>query len=182
VSELYWLWGHVNPAAQLVGVAGIITGVLWPLLRRRSYLLATQAVCFFIFALHFWLLDARTATFLNILGGLQAAAAIPLERWRPFRFVYIATLPPIFAGVALTWQGWPSAFAGLGVVLTSVSRYQIKLWRLRLFSNCGLLLWLCHNTAMFSIAGVITDLGGIIGNSVMLWRERRAARTEEVMA
>lgn len=168
----YFEQAFTHPLAQAVGFAGMILGVAWPLFRGRRALLTAQAVCFFVFVAHFWLLGAETGVWLNVLGGLQALLAIPLGTRRGFRYVYLATLPFAAAGVVMTWGGAASLFAGLGVGLTTWSRYQLDVSRLRLGANLGLCAWLVHNVMVLSVPGSLTDLGGIIANTAMMRRER----------
>jgi hypothetical protein len=168
-----------HPLAQLIGFVGIVLGTVWPLFESRTRILAAQTLTFFVFVVHFQLLGAHTGVWLNVISGLQAAAAIPLGRHPLFRYIYIATLPAVAAGVALTWSGLPSAFAGLGVLFTSISRYQQDVVKLRIFSNLGLLAWLGHNVLVYSIPGSLTDFGGFAANLFML---RRGAAVPKVAA
>lgn len=169
----YFDQAFAHPLAQAVGIVGMVLGIVWPLFRARRALLVVQALCFFLFVVHFHLLGAETGVWLNVLGGLQALAAIPLGTRPGFRYVYLATLPMAAACVVLTWGGPPSLFAGLGVALTTWSRYQLDVSKLRLGANLGLCCWLVHNVLVLSVPGTITDLGGIIANTAMIRRERR---------
>jgi hypothetical protein len=170
-----------HPLGQLIGFVGIVLGTAWPLFENRTRILAMQTLCFFVFVVHFQLLGAHTGVWLNVISGLQAAAAIPLGRHPLFRYIYIATLPAVAAGVVLTWSGFPSAFAGLGVLFTSISRYQQDVVKLRIFSNLGLLAWLGHNVLVYSVPGSITDFGGIASNLFMLRRRPFAPAAQEAV-
>ena len=57
--------------ATLIGFAGTVTGMVWPLFRSRVAILSAQAASNVFFTLHYLLLGADTAAALSLvhLGG-----------------------------------------------------------------------------------------------------------------
>ncbi len=163
------------PLAQGIGLAGSAGGMCWPLFRSRLGMLLAQLATNLCFALHYALLDAGTGCAMNLLAAAQVGAAIPLGTRPGFRLVYLAVLPFIAAGVALTWNGLPSAFAAAGFALVSVARYQLDVWRFRLIMAVALPFWFGHNVLVASVPGMLSDVVGMALNLAMLVRLRRPA-------
>jgi len=148
----------------------------WALLRGRVAMLAVQLAASLLFALHFALLGALTGSLMNVLATVQAAAAIPLGTRPGFRFVYLAVLPLIAAGLVATWQGVPSAFAAAGLSFVSLGRYQTDVRLFRLCMALALPCWFGHNVLVMSVPGMLSDVCAMAINAVMLARMGWAGR------
>lgn len=171
--------------AQLFGFAGTAAGVGWALFRSRVAMLAVQLAASVLFALHFALLGAPTGSLMNVLAGVQAAAAIPLGTRPGFRAVYLAVLPLIAAGLFATWHGLPSAFAAAGLTSVSLARYQTDVRLFRVFMALALPCWFGHNLLVMSVPGMLSDVCAMAINAVMLARPGRTgkgARAEAAQA
>lgn len=162
-----------DAVAQLFGAAAAACGMSWALFRSRVGMLAAQAGAGLFFAGHFLLIDAVTASAMNLLAAGQAAAAIPLGENPRFRLVYLALLPLIAAGLFFTWSGGPSLAAALATVLISLARYQLDVLKFRFFMAVALPCWFVHNVWVFSVPGMMSDIFGMTINGVMLWRVLR---------
>lgn len=163
------------PLALGIGLVGTIGGMCWPLFRSRLGMLLAQFTTNLCFALHYALLGAETGSAMNLLAGAQVAAAIPLGTRPGFRLVYLAVLPFIAAGVVLTWNGVPSAYAALGFAFVSLARYQTDVRAFRLIMAVAIPFWFGHNVAVASVPGMVADVVGMTLNLAMLVRPRRAA-------
>ncbi|WP_431859184.1 YgjV family protein [Azospirillum sp.] len=158
------------PFAQGIGLAGAAFGMAWPLFRSRFGMLMGQLAVNLCFALHYLLLDAWTGCVMNLFAAAQVVAAVPLGTRPRFRLVYLAVLPFIAAGVALTWNGVASAFAALAFGCVSLARYQIQVRPFRVAMAVAFPCWLTHNLLVFSVPGVVSDVVGMTLNLVMLVR------------
>lgn len=156
--------------ATLVGFAGTMTGMVWPLFRSRVAILIAQAASNVFFTIHYLLLGADTAAVLSLVSCLQAAAAIPLGARPGFRIVYLATLPVIAVLLGATWHGLPSAFAALGMAVVSLGRYQTNLIALRVVLLFAGPFWFSHNLLVQSYPGMATDIVGAVLNVIVLFR------------
>jgi len=165
-----------HPAANLVGLVAVLLGATWPLFKTRSGMLWAQAALHVAFSLHFFLLGAMSGSLMNALGTGQVLAAIPLGQRPGFRKLYIAYLPVIAAGAALTWQGAPSVFAALGLALFSLARYQAGTMLLRVFMVAAILSWAVHDYLVMSVPALCTDALSLTTSLIMIFRERRMAK------
>lgn len=156
--------------AQGIGFLGTLGGVLWPLMRSRTGMLAVQAADSAIFALHYLLIGADTGAYMNLLSAGQAAAAIPLGHNRWFRYVYLALLPVIAFGLSLTWHGTPSLFAAAATALMSLGRYQLSIVHFRVYMALAIPCWFTHNIMVQSYPGMASDVAGMAINGIMLFR------------
>lgn len=164
--------------ALLLGLAGVLLNILWPLRRGRRVMLLIQALAGLCFAAHYAMIGARTGSLMNGLAALQALAAIPLGTRPGFRTVYLLTLPAIALGLALTWMGWPSACAALGMAGISLGRYQTRVLPFRVILLATIPCWVGHNILVGSLPGLLSDTLVTISSIVGLrryWKELRPA-------
>lgn len=169
-----------HPEANIVGAACVALGATWPFFKKRTSLLWAQAVLHVGFSLHFYLLGALSGSLMNALGLFQVLAAIPLGTRPEFKKLYIAILPVIAAGAIFTWGGAPSVFAGLGLALFSLARYQTDTLKLRVFMLAAIFSWTMHDVFVLSLPALTTDVLSITTSILMIRRERHMARTAPV--
>ncbi|MBF0251524.1 MAG: YgjV family protein [Alphaproteobacteria bacterium] len=162
-----------HPAANAVGAFAALLGITWPLYASRRALLMAQGAAHAAFAVHFWLLGAPTAALMNVLGAAQTGAALPLGDRPGFRRLYLAILPVIALGAALTWHGWASLFSALGLALFSLARYQLDTLALRMLMVLGIVSWFAHNWMVMSIPAMTTDMLSLATSLMMIAAERR---------
>jgi inner membrane protein len=154
--------------AAIVGYLGAATNMVWPVFRTRRAMLLAQVAGALLFAIHFFLIGATTASILLTVAGLQALVAIPLGSNPRFRTVYLATVP-VIAGIMLySWQGLPSLFASLGLATISIGRYQLKIIPFRFLLVACIPFWIAHNLMVGSIPGLISDAVSISVGTWML--------------
>ena len=154
--------------ALLLGLAGALTNILWPLLRGRTAMLVAQVAVSALFGGHYFFMGARTGAWMNAIALVQAVLAIPLGERPGFRIAYLATLPVIATVLWLSWAGPASAFAALGFALVSLGRYQLDVIRFRIFLLAALPAWSAHNLVVGSIPGLIADACALTSGSLAL--------------
>lgn len=169
--------------AVAIGFLGTIAGMLWPLAPSRVGMLVAQGIAGALFTVHYALIGAWTGGALNALATLQVVAAIPLGTRSGFRRVYLLTIPVLALLMAVTWHGWPSAFAAAAMALMSLGRYQLDEARFRACFLAALPCWFGHNFLVGSVPGMVSDTMGMANNSLMfahlLWRRRKAQQTAD---
>ena len=169
-------------AANLLGACGVLGNFAWPLFHRRESMLAAQATACAFFTAHFLLIGATTGAVMTMLAGLQALLAIPLGTRAGFRAVYLLTLPLTALAVVLTWHGAPSLFAAVGLALTSLGRYQLRVLRFRSLILASIPAWSLHNVLVGSIPGLCSDALTLCSGGWMLMRTYRRAHPLQVQA
>ncbi len=141
----------------IFGLLGVAANATWPLIRQRRFLLLGQVIaCIFMF-LHFWLLGATTGAAVMATAGIQAILAIPLEKHKRFKTIYLISL--IFTPVVawLSWHGWPSIFSTLALVFFCIGNLQIQTARLRVLLLLCLFCWIGHNLLIGSYPALISN-------------------------
>ena len=161
--------------ADVFGYAGTVLNVVWPLFRRRTAMLAGHVGVNGVFATHYALLGASTGAWMNVLGLIQALLAIPLGTRPGFRLAYLVTLPCIATTLALSWAGWPSLCAALGMTLVSLGRYQTRPQAFRILLLLAVVPWIAHNLLVTSIPGLVSDAAALTSGALMLRVTRRSA-------
>ncbi len=143
-------------------------------------MLLTSAACATAFGFHFLKLGALTGTAMcavSMLQSLVAATAIGPDR----RAAFVA---PLFAATSLlaacltltTWNGWPSACAGIGALLATAARLQGDARAMRHLFLGASLSWAGHNLLVGSVFGLTCDVLTMSGLAIALARAERPDR------
>ena len=165
--------------ATVFGALGILSNTLWPLLKRRQFLLIGQVIAALFMCIHFSLLNAYTGSVVMLLAALQASLAIPLESHPKFNSVYFASilLTPVVCW--FTWQGSVSIFSSLALIFFCIGNLQINLKRLRIFLLLCIFSWIGHNILVSSYAGLISNSLALMTSMYSLIRELKLKRVFE---
>ena len=144
--------------STLFGIFGAIANALWPLIKRRRFLLCGQVFACVLMFVHFLLLGAFTGAAVMAVAGVQACLAIPLESHPRFKGVYLASLilTPMVAW--LSWHGWPSVFSTLALVFFCLGNLQVNTKALRSLLLICLLCWVGHNLLISSYPALVSNL------------------------
>ncbi|MBA9068563.1 hypothetical protein FHR71_002304 [Methylobacterium sp. RAS18] len=155
-------WNAAREHLDLFGGLGLCLGFAGGMMPRRSLILFTSAACSACFALHFLRLGAQTGTAMCLVSVMQSVVA---ARWigPESRAAWVAPLFLASSLVALgltlaTWNGWPSACAGLGSLLATTARLQGNSQAMRRFFLGASSCWALHNMLVGSVFGLTCDL------------------------
>ena len=159
--------------AGLFGYAGVAANIFWILMRRRTRLLAGQAIACGFMAAHFWLLESATGSAIMVIAGMQALLAIPLGTHPGFKLVYLASgvLAPVLCYVS--WQGVSSLFSTAVLVLVCIANYQVTEVRQRGWLLLALLAWVVHNVVIGSVPALVSNGIALVVSMKMLIRAVR---------
>ena len=151
----------VLPHLDIFGALGLCLGFASGIMPRRDLILASAAACSVCFALHYGHLGAYTGTAMCVVAAMQSlVAAVAIgERARP------AWIVPLFAGSSLlaagltlaTWNGWPSACAGIGALLATLARLRPQPQAMRRLFFAASSCWAAHNWLVGSVFGLTCD-------------------------
>lgn len=155
-------WNAAREHLDLFGSLGLCLGFAGGMMPRRSAILLTSAACSACFALHFLRLGAQTGTAMCLVSVMQSVVA---ARWigPNSRAAWVA---PLFVASSLvaacltlaTWNGWPSACAGLGSLFATTARLQVDAQAMRRFFLGASSCWMLHNTLVGSVFGLTCDV------------------------
>ncbi|GJE81878.1 YgjV family protein [Methylorubrum thiocyanatum] len=159
---VFFAWHAARDHLDLFGSLGLCLGFAGGMMPRRSLILFTSAACSACFALHFLQLGAQTGTAMCLVSVMQSVVA---ARWigAASRAPWVAPLFVASSLVAMgltlaTWNGWPSACAGLGSLLATTARLQADPQAMRRFFLGSSSCWALHNTLVGSVFGLTCDL------------------------
>ena len=162
--------------ATLVGALAIAINTSWPLLRDRRRILGLQVLSATLFATHYALLGAATASVMCVAGMVQGISAVFIRR-RALRLgAFGATLLGSFTLTLATWSGLPSLCAQSGQLLSAFGRLQRAPQALRLCFLSSECFWVCHNLMVGSRAGLTSDALATSMLLLGLWRNRTARK------
>jgi hypothetical protein len=166
--------------ATVFGFAGVAANITWPLMHRRSRLLAWQAIACGMMFMHFLLLDAQTGALVMFVAGLQALLAVPLGKSPKFKRIYIASLVLTPVVCYLSWQGPQSVFSTLALAIVCVANFQLNQVHQRAMLLTAVFAWVAHNILVSSIPGLISNALAFGVSSFMLFKVTRLAKSSDV--
>ena len=165
---------------DLFGLLGLACGLATGLMPNRRLILMSSAVCSVCFSIHFLRLGSTTGMAMNLIGVAQcllAARYVSARGCPPWLGAAFALTFLLAAGLTLsTWNGWPSAFAGIGTLISTTARLQASPQVMRSFLMGSTLCWASHNLIVGSVCGLTCDCLGLIGFTLALLREYAASR------
>lgn len=167
----------IATSATILGYAGVLANLCWPLMKSRPYLLAGQVLaCCFMFS-HFMLLGAYTGAAVMGVAGFQAALAIPLGLKPKFKRIYMAAflLTPLVCFA--TWQGAQSVFSSLALAIVCVANFQLNQIHQRGLLITAIFAWFAHNLIVGSVPGLISNMLALVVSSYMLFATIKSANT-----
>jgi Bacterial inner membrane protein len=155
--------------AMIFGFAGVLANFCWPMMRKRTYLLAGQVIaCCFMFA-HFALLGAYTGAAIMGVAGFQAALAIPLGKNPKFKLIYLASLLLTPVVCYTTWQGVQSVFSSLALAIVCIANFQLNEVHQRALLITAIFAWFAHNLVIGSVPGIVSNALAFAISSRMLF-------------
>jgi hypothetical protein len=162
--------GHLD----IFGALGLLLGFAAGMMPRREAILLASAACAASFALHFLRLGAHTGTAMCVISVAQSLAAARFggRARRPAWFAPFFGLGfvAVLGLTAATWNGWPSACAGIGALLATRARLQTEAGAMRRLFLGASLAWAGHNLLVGSAFGLTCDLLTISGLLVAMGR------------
>lgn len=168
--------------ATLFGGLGVIANVLWPLIKRRKWLLLGQIAACAIMFIHFSLLGASTGAAVMLVAGLQASLAIPLEHKPHFKRIYLLSLSLTPVVCFYTWQGAASVFSSLALAFFCIGNLQTDMKRLRIALLLCIAAWVGHNLMVSSYPGLVSNFLAGMTSLYALYREYRPSNPAGVDA
>lgn len=156
--------------SQVLGGAGVLANLCWPMMRERKKLLGGQVLACALMGGHFALMGAWSgaATMAVAVAGLQASLAIPLGTHPRFRMVYLSSLLLTPLVCALTWLGPQSVFSSLALALVCLANFQLDPLRQRALLLGAVLAWYVHNFLVGSLPGWVSNNLALVVSSRML--------------
>lgn len=165
---------------DLFGLMGLLCGLATGLMPTRRLILLSSALCGVCFSLHFLRLGSTTGMAMNFIGVTQSllAARYVTERGCPpwLGAAFGVTFLLATSLTLSTWNGWPSACAGLGTLVSTAARLQAAPQVMRGLLMGSSLCWAAHNLMVGSVCGLTCDGLRLTGFALTAWREHAAAR------
>lgn len=153
------------------GVLGVIANALWPIIKRRKFLLLGQVIACICMFVHFWLLGAHTGAAVMAVAGLLATLAIPLETHPKFKSIYFVSLLLIPLVSWFTWHGLPSVFSTFALVFYCIGNLHVNTKQLRILLLCCLFCWVGHNLLISSYPALASNFLALCTSLYALARE-----------
>ncbi|MBQ7336864.1 MAG: YgjV family protein [Clostridia bacterium] len=159
--------------AQAFGILGSVVYLISFQIKKNRPFFAAQCLGSFLFMMNYLLLGAYTGCLMNLLGVVRAAALAAGGRFRHKALMW--GLDAVFvAATVLTFEGVPSLLVLIAMITTTHAMWTekgkiIRYVQLFISSPC----WLAHNIMVFSIGGIICEVGNIISTVISIVRFRK---------
>jgi hypothetical protein len=174
----YWMAAQAN--LDVFGAMGLAFGFATSLMPRRTMILLTSAACGVCFGAHYLHLGSFTGMAMSAISVAQSllAARFITAEGRPtwLSNAFAASMLLVVGLTLLTWNGWPSAFAGAGALFATAARIQASSHNMRVLLLCATLCCAGHNTIVGSVCGLTCDILAIAGFTLTMARSSRLWR------
>ena len=166
---------------QLLGAVAMALGVLSFQAKSSGRILVWQLTANCFWCAHYFLLNAYTGAFLNILAFVRNTLYYIIGKKNSDKIQYVAIGFCVLSIVVslITYQSWLSLLPMLGTAVQTFSFTAKSANKMRLFTMLGSPFWLTYNLMSGSISGAITETFAIISMIVGMLRYRGKEETIE---
>jgi hypothetical protein len=159
--------------AQAFGILGSIVYLISFQIKKSRPFFATQCLGSFLFVLNYLFLGAYTGCLMNTLGVIRAACLALGGRLHHKVIPWVLDVIYITVTV-LTFSGVPSALVLIAMICSTHALWTrkgniIRYVQLSVTSPC----WLAHNIMVFSIGGILCEVGNMISTVISIVRFRK---------
>jgi len=154
---------------QILSIVAVITGVISFQMKTSKGILFFQIITALVFATHYFLIGAITATMLNFIGAIQCVCYYIRNRRQsknPILPIFFTTLV-VFTSL-LTWDGWYSIFIMLGLLINSIGFASPNAQIIRRLNLIKSPLCLVYNLCVSSVGGIIFETASMISTAIGL--------------
>ena len=184
ISSTVWLAAQANLDA--FGAMGLAFGFATSVMPRRTMILMCSAACGVCFSAHYLHLGSTTGMAMSAISVAQSllAARFVTSQGRPtwLNAVFAASMVMVAGLTLMTWNGWPSAFAGTGALFATAARLQASSQAMRLLLVCATLCCAGHNSIVGSVCGLTCDVLALSGFALTMARSSRFWRLSKLRA
>ncbi len=143
--------------------------------KTRKTMLSIQFVGVCVFALHFFLLHAWSGFAVQVIHSAAILLFISKEKnnFLGSRFLLAFFIALYFISTLLTWQGYFSIFAFLGISFGTLAKWQTKPNSIRTLLLFTGILWIIYDLFVNSYGGIITEIILIISGVISLINNKK---------
>jgi NADH:ubiquinone oxidoreductase subunit 6 (subunit J) len=160
---------------QFIGaVALLFQFVAWSA-KSRKRILSLQSVNLLILAVHFVLLAAYIGAVMNLIAFARNAMLIKKDNkpW-PNRWIWFGLFALLSIGtLSFSWQGYIATLPVAAVIISMYALWDNRPSHIRLYMFIACLVWIPYTLAVDSYSGLISQIVGIIGISIGMYRYDR---------
>ena len=159
--------------AQAFGIVGSIVYLISFQIKKNRTFFMVQCLGSFLFTMNYLLLGAYTGCMMNFLGVIRTAALAAGGKFRSKLLMWGLDIVYVVATVC-TFEGVPSVLVMIAMIASTHAMWTekgkiIRYVQLGVSSPC----WLAHNIMVFSIGGIICEIGNIISTVISILRFRK---------
>jgi hypothetical protein len=121
--------------------------------RDKRKVLACLTVSATLLGVHFYLVEAYTASALGFIAALRFAIAIfSHARWLLAVFITL-----VLVNGVISFAGWITVLATVGALITTTASFLASDQKFRQFMMLGTVVWIAHNAVAGSPAAVLLE-------------------------
>ncbi len=155
--------------SQLLACGAFMLDVLAFQFSRRAVSLMLLACSTSLLALHFWLLDANSASGMMALAAVRYLVAT-LSTRRALKWCFLGT--SVLCSL-MTWQQPADLLPLAGSLMMTFAAFQPDAGRLRILTLVGSLFWLSNNILAGSPVAVAMEATFMMSTLISYWRLKR---------
>lgn len=164
---------------QVIGISALLANILSYQCNKHKNIMLVKLISEALFAIQYFLLGALTGSAMNLISAFREFVFYRVVKKGKATKWYICafSFALLVAGILL-WDSWISIFAIFGKIITTISFGMRKPKQVRLLTLPSCFSWLVYNISCRSVAGMITEILGIVSIFIGMLRYDRKNKTE----
>jgi len=143
-----------NLFIQSLAILFLIASAVSFHVKSKKGILIAQIVGISLLALHFLLLEAWSGFAMQFILVFAVSSFLFKEKHKSL-LVFFILLFVVFTYI--TWQGYFSIFAFLGITLALIAKWQVKTRLIRIISIPSGISWIIYDMFVYSYGGIISE-------------------------
>jgi len=156
---------------QLIGLMGNLTIMLALQINNRKLILCAQGLACLFWSIHFFLLGAPTAAWINFISlGRSIVFYFNDRKWARSMWVFWGFIAVFVLNSVLTWEGWQSILPCIGMCATTLALWTKHMKRTRMCYLCSSPPWLTYDLISGSYSCALMEFISLISYIVAVIR------------
>ena len=154
--------------SQIIGIVGFIFLGISNLTKTRKKIILFQILSCFTFSIHYFLINALTASILNLIGVFRGIMFYNKKQENnKYKLYFIGYILLYLVVGIITYNNFFSIFPIVAYILYTISVFNEKEINMKIINLTISFMWIAYDISYMSYGGIISDIlmifTGIIG-------------------
>jgi hypothetical protein len=160
---------------QFIGIIALVFVIFAWSAKTREKIIKSQSINLILFTFHYILLGAHIAALMCVIVLFRNFVFVKkgTKKWasHPTWFYFFCLISAF--GLILSWKGLITILPVLAVILGTYGMYKEKPSDMRFYNLINCLMWIPYTIVVSSYSGLMSQIVGIIGISIGMYKHDR---------